>query len=167
MSTDRLREAARVLRERAETVIARDHNPGHAIDNFVAYYEGRRTSSDALGIDAAYIATMHPGVGLALADWLDAQADTTCDCGVDEFALAVADLILGCRQIALETRCPCGCYQDSLTIDRLQERLQAVGDVLFEWQAALDYASANRIDPDPLLTRHVEQIRTAVLGGTR
>lgn len=130
MSADRLREAARVLRERAE---------------------------------------MHPGVGLALADWLDAQADTTCDCGVDEFALDVADLILGCRQqIALEeTRCPCGCYQDSLTIDRLQERLQAVGDVLFEWQAALDYASANRIDPDPLLTRHVEQIRTAVLGGTR
>lgn len=52
------------------------------------------------------------------------------------------------------------------TIDRLQERLQAVGDVLFEWQAALDYASANRIDPDPLLTRHVEQIRTALCGDT-
>jgi hypothetical protein len=35
------------------------------------------------------------GVGLALANWLDAQADTTCDCGVDEFALAVAYQILG------------------------------------------------------------------------
>ena len=50
-----------------------------------------------------YIATMHPGVGLALADWLDAEADVpyytpsaygTAD-RVTMAARALADLILG------------------------------------------------------------------------
>jgi len=98
MSADRLREAARVLRERAETVIARrDDNPGRAIDIFVHYYECRSTYSDALARDAAYIATMHPGVGLALADWLDYAAATlpACDCQWPHEPFAVADLILG------------------------------------------------------------------------
>ena len=98
MSADRLREAARVLRERAETVIARrDDNPGRAIDIFVHYYECRSTYSDALARDAAYIATMHPGVGLALADWLDDLADHGASdlMPMERGAFAVADLILG------------------------------------------------------------------------
>jgi len=57
--------------------------------------------------DAEYIATMHPGVALALAALLDAAADYTvpdphdpsCDCCPccerDRNALAVADAILG------------------------------------------------------------------------
>lgn len=75
VTADRIREAAKVLREKAQAIVARDHNPGRAIDNFVDYYEQRRISADTLGIDAAYIATMHPGVGLALADWLDNAAE--------------------------------------------------------------------------------------------
>jgi hypothetical protein len=50
--------------------------------------------------DARYVATMHPGVGLALADWLDDDAEmceslTLANLGPDEAALRIADLILG------------------------------------------------------------------------
>lgn len=104
MTADRLREAARVLRERAEAA-----TPGPWCDEYsgrtgpVVMDAASRNALDHVAkcshfrdrSDAAYIATMHPVVGLALANWLDAQADTTCDCGVDEFALAVANLILG------------------------------------------------------------------------
>lgn len=104
LSVHHLRRAATVLRRRAKTVIARDY-PGRAID----IYKIRGTYSAALASDAAatlsaigtlgspaYIALVHPGLALALADWFDAQADTTwCDCcSVDDSALPVADLIL-------------------------------------------------------------------------
>jgi hypothetical protein len=39
---------------------------------FIGILNGRVQPED--GRNAAYIATMHPGVGLALADWLDATA---------------------------------------------------------------------------------------------
>lgn len=97
---ERLREAARVLRERAEAatpgpweyVVSEFESLGGDVLDVTTHgcscdYSCNRT-------DPAYIATMHPVVGLALANWLDAQADTTCDCGTDEFALAVANLIL-------------------------------------------------------------------------
>lgn len=103
---ERLREAARVLRERSEAAtpgpwesgpcagcLGTDH--AHDATPVVMGGRGRYIVAKVGGPDAAYIATMHPVVGLALANWLDAQADTTCDCGVDEFALAVANLILG------------------------------------------------------------------------
>ena len=48
-------------------------------------------------LHAAYIATMHPGVGLALADWLDRVAEHSgryAGVLVDD-ALRLADLILG------------------------------------------------------------------------
>ena len=57
--------------------------------------------------DATYIASMHPGVGLALADWLDAQhrhvarheCEARCEypdgCDQTRIAYRLADLILG------------------------------------------------------------------------
>ena len=47
-------------------------------------------------VEAAYIATMHPGVGLALADWLDDAAERRYHTPTPpDYALAVARAILG------------------------------------------------------------------------
>lgn len=88
MSAQRLRDAAKVLRERAGAtepgpwearrggLIARASSsprfvwPSHATADG-QYWEGQRERNHAT---ATYIATMHPGVGLALADWLDSEA---------------------------------------------------------------------------------------------
>lgn len=88
MSAERLREAARVLRERAEAAtpgpwaLFDDDSYGppnldepmlcsHApIVRNIVVENGEITRPNA-----DYIATMHPGVGLALADWLDKYAD--------------------------------------------------------------------------------------------
>jgi hypothetical protein len=48
--------------------------------------------------DAAYIAAMHPGVGLALADWLGSAAEDAEQIGADHRALTVARKILGGEQ---------------------------------------------------------------------
>ena len=45
--------------------------------------------------DAQYIALMHPGVGTALADWLDSAAEDAEQIGPDPHALAVARSVLG------------------------------------------------------------------------
>ena len=89
MSALRLGEAARVLRERAEaatpgpwTVVPGASNvwhfPEEGTPTLVVGGTGaarvQRRSTEARLSDAAYIATVHPGVGLALADWLDAVA---------------------------------------------------------------------------------------------
>ena len=68
MSAAELRQAAETLRELAEAVYARESwsfSPG--TDRMV----GDPASSALL----AFIQAMSPGVGLALADWLDAVAD--------------------------------------------------------------------------------------------
>lgn len=88
-AVETLREAAKVLRERAgaaipgpwETrsgsLIARSSSsprlmwPPHATAD-AQMWEGQREQQAA---DATYIATMHPGVALALAGWLDKAAD--------------------------------------------------------------------------------------------
>lgn len=128
MSADRLREAAKVLRERAQntpagpwffsegthgdpsggptyvSVVSKDS--GHPV--CMGNYDGHD------GHAAVYIATMHPGVGVALADWLDTAGSDVwaygpmckCDDGCHlcdhvgwmphaRRALRVADLILG------------------------------------------------------------------------
>jgi hypothetical protein len=84
VSAAELRKAAETLRERAEkatpgpwrqeyskasgdcVIDAESHN---CLDSVA------RTTHFRSGLDAAYIATMHPGVGLALAEWLDQCAD--------------------------------------------------------------------------------------------
>lgn len=93
---ERLRKAAKVLRELAQAADA---------------VQPRETWSDQaldyLGAEwGEYVATMHPGVGVALADWLDDHASlgeswdsTRRGNGVqyvyDPTALRIADLILG------------------------------------------------------------------------
>lgn len=103
MSAARLREAAKVLRERAEAAM-----PGPWFldrDGAAGVYtepDPTPTSKDiawshSLGVEA-YIAMMHPPVALALADWLDAEAQGQGhDAGCPSTCLAtrVADAILG------------------------------------------------------------------------
>lgn len=125
MSAARLREAAKVLRERAEAATPGPwvtHPVGARADvrglpeNTSHDYRGNAvaTAGDSeFGAcpakDAHYIATMHPGVGLALADWLEAQGthvgsyycETQCEldgCDETKTALRLADLILGGEQ---------------------------------------------------------------------
>ena len=111
MSADILRRAAALLREKSEKATPgpwlHERNLGRLPANTVlgpVRGVGRDlpVTLDALGRDAAFIATMHPGVGLALADWLDWTFDQghsgdMDDNGCDECrpALAVARLILG------------------------------------------------------------------------
>jgi hypothetical protein len=45
--------------------------------------------------DATYIAALHPGVGKALADWLDSAAVDAEQIGPDHRALAVVRALLG------------------------------------------------------------------------
>lgn len=124
MSADRLREAARVLRERAEAAtpgpwlaMEYDDNPGDegvallgaaatvTGSHMIGYFHvGEQSQMEA---DGDYARTMHPGVGLALADWLDAQrrhvarheCEARCEypdgCYQTRIAYRLADLILG------------------------------------------------------------------------
>lgn len=102
MSADELRRAAKLLRGQALgtefgpwTTSPSKYVPGRYVH--VDAPNGAQICSAATTAwnNADYIAMMHPGVGFALADWLECQANTTCDCGVDESALTVARLILG------------------------------------------------------------------------
>ena len=79
MSAARLREAAKALRERAEDATPGPWflDKGGAAGVYTAP-DPTPTSVDIawshdLGVEA-YIAMMHPGVALALADWLGVQA---------------------------------------------------------------------------------------------
>jgi len=98
MSADRLRAAAKVLRERTMLAAlgpwtAEIHEDGrawigqHRNEHMLAAHGHPRT--------AEYIVTMHPGVGLALADWLDDAAREAEEVGENHHAARVADLILG------------------------------------------------------------------------
>jgi hypothetical protein len=137
MSADLLREAAKVLRGRAEAAkpgpwsAADEHGlmpdawPAWCVSQMRPGYESMSPEdgyvTDVADVhgddktacpDADYIATMHPGVGLALADWLDDIAagwmwdddGAACDWdgmplkldeAVDSHAVKVARLILG------------------------------------------------------------------------
>jgi hypothetical protein len=91
MSAAELRKAAETLRERAESASPPPWRPyeqhgrditdegwseiGVANDGHdVAHTYPTGFENDYPEPDAVYIATMHPGVGLALADWLDHEA---------------------------------------------------------------------------------------------
>lgn len=92
---DRLREAIRTLRERAQAAIQPDE----------LYPWGDRTLPQSKPEDhpeevrgylggtwGDYYATVPPPVGLALADWLDEEFSH--DFGPSEHAITIADLIL-------------------------------------------------------------------------
>jgi hypothetical protein len=85
-STDELRQAAATLRERAEAFEGRvwtwtgvgEHGypqQVHALGNAALIAE-TYNDPDMIHPAAEWIATVHPAVGLALADWLDATART-------------------------------------------------------------------------------------------
>lgn len=121
MNANRLREAAKVLRERAEAAAKgpwkypHRNYPGVVMAKhgclWVPSSKDRHDSGHLNNeADGHFIAMMQPLVAVALADWLDATADewtptALCGCGEagcdgDEqphvrHAIAVADLILG------------------------------------------------------------------------
>lgn len=114
MSAARLREAAKVLRERAEAATPGpweadggeisqhwsrpepwQHVASGEVDCMAYCYGGSARGIDR-DEDAAYIAMMHPPVALILADWLDDTAgEVESHATWSEHALAVADAILG------------------------------------------------------------------------
>lgn len=109
MSAERLREAARVLRERAgfatpgpwefqpwSTYALPSGDYAESILMSAHAFDGEITR-DLPDHDGDYIATMHPGVALAIAAWLEATAEVIVD---DEepvvmAAVSVADAVLG------------------------------------------------------------------------
>jgi hypothetical protein len=130
-AADQLRQAAATLRERAGAAtpgpwgswgqhIVKDtgrHTCGTGPDGHFGAHEpgcGLDDLGQTATEDAAYIATVHPAVGLALADWLDATARTgelvdaaLTDCGDPPLnweygdmgkALAVARAVNGADQ---------------------------------------------------------------------
>ena len=67
-----LRRAARLMRERAKLV---PPPPWYPATHDVATHDGLDViASSGLTVRAQYVASMHPGVALALADWLDSSA---------------------------------------------------------------------------------------------
>ena len=90
MSADRFREAAELLRERAENI---DPSAGWSFSDGGARDDGTRPADSAL---IEFITMMHPTVAVALADWLDLAADDhDAGCPSDCPATRVADAILG------------------------------------------------------------------------
>jgi hypothetical protein len=99
MSADLLRQAATVLRERADAATPGPWTALPGAGNVWRFPDEGSPSLIARGghegpspADAAYIATMHPGVGHALADWLDNEASIMGD---HLAALVVARAVLG------------------------------------------------------------------------
>ena len=112
MSAQELRDAAERLRELSAAGPGGDDYPWRAVRE-----NARRGNGSVVSVitkadesvfedaycsltDATYIATMHPGVGLALADWLDTTAErigTPAQATLPQrqHAFAVARLILG------------------------------------------------------------------------
>lgn len=100
MSADRLREAARVLREKAvaatsgATLNRYKHGGGR-----LAVFDGdRRLVADFFQVDdREFFALWSPSVALALADWLETDADFSeqLRMSCEKEALRIADLILG------------------------------------------------------------------------
>lgn len=96
---DQLRTAAEKLRHLAgiaspgpwRTTGAGDH--GWTVSMPSSGLAIETEDSEQGAVDADYIAAMHPGVGTALADWLDSAAVDAEQIGADHRALAVARLI--------------------------------------------------------------------------
>lgn len=92
MSAAELRRAAEALRGRADNATSGpwEGRHGSVTSELFVIAEARSFKPHS---DMAYIATMHPGVGLALADWLDERAEDYV--GKADECLRVARLING------------------------------------------------------------------------
>lgn len=101
---EELRIAAEYIRRHADGVTPRPWKSeatrahGHRVgtadgSNWVAWTGEHGEDNSAR--DADWIALMHPGVGLALAKWLESAAEDAEQIGPDPHALAVARQFLG------------------------------------------------------------------------
>ena len=96
MSASLLREAAALMRERAEA--ARPDHPWYDRGDIAEGMAAFTDSGDEPHIDAEHIASWHPAVALAVADWLDETAkdlDALMTYGGHVPALVVARAYLG------------------------------------------------------------------------
>lgn len=96
---DLCRRAATVLRERAQAAHRASPSPWTATDEHVVRCADGMIVADRSGTDhpaeradLPYIATMHPGVGAALADWLDRMAEASEN--VNDWTLGVVSTLL-------------------------------------------------------------------------
>ena len=98
MSAELLRRAATEMRERANTAMPGGWYAGTSnwviavFGDLADEYDVAKAQNAA---DAEYIASWHPAVALAVADWLDAAADDCPACIRAEPALALARAYLG------------------------------------------------------------------------
>ena len=102
MSAETLRRAAALMRERAEAAVL---SPWEAVEGASGHWwvEHPNTADIALdlhGENARHIASWHPAVALAVADWLEAAArdkgaDVITAGRGDAYPLAVARAYLG------------------------------------------------------------------------
>ncbi|MEU8829389.1 hypothetical protein [Streptomyces sp900116325] len=110
---DELRDAAEKLRSLAAAAtpgpwegVVDDHGR-KGVDasvwaDSIGYYVTEKISSgERHTADAAYIAAMHPGVGLALAKWLDRTAEAVEQAN-EETLYTVADLAVEAIELARE-----------------------------------------------------------------
>ena len=100
MSAERLREAAALMRSRAEAATPGPWGYyGHSIIRPSELRDGEAPSYSAAyhKEDAEHIASMHPAVALAVADLLERAANDHDEtpCPAIDAALAVADAYLG------------------------------------------------------------------------
>ena len=99
-AVETLREAAKTLRERAEAATPGPWDFSISEDRAWALTAAGEAivSRSAVDEDATLIATLHPGVALALADWLDDVADSYAIAKHGFWsvrALRVAEAVLG------------------------------------------------------------------------
>lgn len=105
MSAERLREAATLMREQAISARAGIWFATPDGVEIAARWADPRSVAVAYGSEvpegnianAAHIASWHPAVALAVADWLQwtADAESMLPAGAQKFALVVADAYLG------------------------------------------------------------------------
>lgn len=106
MSADLLREAAALMRERAQAALRADvwtrDGLADAFGTYVDAVDETAITDEELDADAEHLGAWHPAVALAVADWLEEEVDRFGD-RVDEAmfdiicerALAVARAYLG------------------------------------------------------------------------
>ena len=100
---EQLRQAAKLMRERAEAASLLSPPPWYVVPAEgmppVPWVKSAKCHVIAPGylVDCEHIAGMHPGVALAVADWLDRFGDKMYCYGPAEFdhALAIARAFLG------------------------------------------------------------------------
>lgn len=93
MSAETLRKAAALMRERAEAATPGpwEHDPVVAylyVEQQAGAYADVAVDTDGRREDSVHIASWHPAVALAVADWLDSLGTLAETLGVQEMSMA-------------------------------------------------------------------------------